>query len=62
MNIDYSPGNAYLKPLSGELFVFVHVASEPVTIRESEESEAIDSAVDNMEMVLEDLKSALEEG
>ena len=24
MNIDYSPGNAYLKPLSGELFVFVH--------------------------------------
>ena len=62
MNIDYSPGNGYLKPLSGELFVFVHVASEPVTIRESEESEAIDSAVDNMEMVLEDLKSALEEG
>ena len=24
MNIDYSPGKAYLKPLSGELFIFVH--------------------------------------
>ena len=24
MNIDYFPGNAYLKPLSGGLFVFVH--------------------------------------
>ena len=37
-------------------------AGELETIRDSEESEAIDSAVDDMEMVLEDLRSALEEG
>ena len=24
MNIDYSPGNAYLKPLSGDFFALVH--------------------------------------
>ena len=37
-------------------------AGELETIRDSEESEAVDNAVDDMEMVLEDLRNAREEG